>query len=308
MTDLPGSHPDEPPAGIRTRPAAVEVRDLATRGEFLACVRLQEATWGEGFSERVPTAILGIAARMGGVVAGAFLPDGEMVGFVFGLTGLDDDGPAHWSDMLAVRRGHRGAGIGRMLKAHQRASLLARGVRRMYWSFDPLEARNAHLNFAKLGVTSAEYVVDMYGISDSPLHAGIGTDRLVVRWEMGSARARARLTATAALPTVPGGVPAALAHSATLGEEGPGQLELELDAGQVTIAAPADIQALKDRSPAVAAAWRDATRAAFSQYLSRGWTVREFLRDGDGPRYLLSREPAQVADLDQDYPAKGSEG
>jgi hypothetical protein len=80
------------------------IRDLVTREEFRACVELQELTWGSAFSERVPSAILGIAARMGGVVAGSVLPDGSLAGFVFGLTGLEDGVPTHWSDMLAEIR------------------------------------------------------------------------------------------------------------------------------------------------------------------------------------------------------------
>jgi predicted GNAT superfamily acetyltransferase len=269
----------------------VEIRDLATRMEFLSCVRLQEATWGVGFSERVPTAILGIAARMGGVVAGAFLPDGEMVGFVFGLTGLDEDGPAHWSDMLAVREGYRGKGLGRVLKLHQRDRLLDLGVRRMYWSFDPLETRNAHLNFAKLGVTTSEYVEDMYGTSDSPLHAGIGTDRFVVRWEMDSPRVEGRLAGKGGRTGIAAGTPAALEPAGTDQAHPvvPGKPVLGLDAAALTIAVPPDVQSLKDSAPEVAAAWRSATRAAFTHYLRRGWEVREFVRNPDRPLYLLER-------------------
>jgi predicted GNAT superfamily acetyltransferase len=274
----------------------IEIRDLATREEFLACVRLQEATWGKGFSERVPTAILGIAARMGGVVAGAVLPDGEMVGFVFGLTGLDQDGPAHWSDMLAVRDASRGRGLGRALKLHQRDRLLALGIRRMYWSFDPLETRNAHLNFARLGVTSSEYVEDMYGISDSPLHAGIGTDRLVVRWEMDSPRVVGRLAGQGGPTTIAAGSPAVL-EAAGSEQEGPGlpgTPVLGLEAARLTIEAPPDVQALKHLAPQVAAAWRSAMRAAFTHYLSRGWEVREFARDPERPRYLLDRPAPEL--------------
>src|SRR5205823_6469253 len=43
-------------------------------------------------------------------------------------------------------------------------------------------ARNAHLNFNRLGVRLAEYVEDMYGVTDSVLHGGMPTDRIVVAW------------------------------------------------------------------------------------------------------------------------------
>ncbi|TVP76623.1 MAG: GNAT family N-acetyltransferase, partial [Gemmatimonadales bacterium] len=152
------------------------IRPLAGRAEMEACVVLQEAVWGAGFRERVPAAILGVARRLGGVVTGAFRGD-ELVGFVFGLTGIREGRPVHWSDMLAVRAEARGRGLGIALKEAQRDELLSRGVRVMEWTFDPLVARNAHLNLNRLGAAGVEYVVDAYGDSDSPLHRGIGTDR-----------------------------------------------------------------------------------------------------------------------------------
>ena len=56
----------------------------------------------------------------------------------------------HWSDMLAVRSECRGAGLGRHLKLTQRERLLELGVATVKWSYDPLEASNAHLNINRL--------------------------------------------------------------------------------------------------------------------------------------------------------------
>jgi predicted GNAT superfamily acetyltransferase len=63
----------------------------------------------------------------------------------------------------------------------------------MHWTYDPLEAKNAHFNLNKLGAMAGEYVRDMYGRRDSPLHRGIGTDRLVPTWAMDSPRVIDRL-------------------------------------------------------------------------------------------------------------------
>jgi len=169
--------------------ADIELRELRTQAEYAACVRLQRETWGANFSQTVPPAILQVAQKVGGVCGGAF-DDGELIGFVFGITGIQNGQPVHWSDMLAVRASYRDQGIGAKLKWYQRRVLLERGVTRMLWTFDPLQTKNAHLNFALLGVIAREYVVDMYGQTDSPLHAA-GTDRLIAIWEMASARVRA---------------------------------------------------------------------------------------------------------------------
>src|SRR5213080_165617 len=173
----------------RPQPAAppdgLHMRHLSTHEDFVACVALQEDTWGAAFSERVPAAILKVSQRLGGITAGAFDAQDRLLGFVFGMTGVENGRLVHWSDMLAVRPELRDHGIGRRLKEFQRDTLLERGVGLVYWTFDPLVARNAHLNFNRLGVRVLEYVIDMYGSdTDSALHRGLGTDRFIVAWDI----------------------------------------------------------------------------------------------------------------------------
>lgn len=272
------------------------IRDLVTPEEFRACVQLQELTWGAGFSEKVPTAILGIAARMGGVLAGAVLPDGSLAGFVFGLTGLEDGVPTHWSDMLAVHPGYRDRGLGWALKMHQRDRLLALGVTEVRWTFDPLEAPNAHLNLARLGGVAREYVENMYGDSDSPLHRGIGTDRLIVRWQLDSLRVRMRLAGQdpddsprETRPPVPVLSVQHEVDSAGEPTEVPGSARLDLEDPVLALPIPRNLQALKARAPDAAVLWREETRLLLRHYLDRGWEVREFDRTLPVPRYLLVR-------------------
>src|SRR5207244_3010554 len=50
------------------------------------------------------------------------------------------------------------------------------------WTFDPMQALNAHLNFSKLGVVVEEYEENVYGESTSPLHKGNPTDRFIAEW------------------------------------------------------------------------------------------------------------------------------
>ena len=231
----------------------------------------------------MPASVLWVALRTGGLVVGAFDDTDEMVGFLFGVTGFVDGQPTHWSDMLAVHPRVRGQGIGRALKEFQRDTLLRRGVQHVRWTFDPLESRNAHLNFARLGITSSEYIPNCYGDSASPLHAGLATDRLVANWLLSSERVSSRMEggergpnaeAVAALPLI---------------NEG-GEPELELTAPRLRLRVPADIQALKQVDRAAAVAWRESTRAAFTTYFARGYEAVEFVREPSGAGcYVLQR-------------------
>lgn len=263
------------------------VRDLDGIDEFREAVDFQESIWGRGFSERVPASLMKVTRRLGGVVAGAFTPDGRMVGFVYGMTGPEAGRLIHWSDILAVSSECRDRGVGRLLKGYQRLRVLEKGVTLMRWTFDPLESRNAYLNLGHLGAVVREYAVDMYGNSDSPLHRGLGTDRFVVSWELDTSRVEARIAGQRP-PSSSDFEGLEVAFPVRTGAAGP---EPEVPAGSAVtglfegggrspglrLPIPADIQSLRDRDPALAGRWRTATRAVLEPALRAGWVVRELL-------------------------------
>ena len=278
-------------------PGGIEIRPLATLAEFRACVALQRATWGDGFSEIVPLALLKVCQRIGGVSAGAFDADGELVGFVFGMTGIDDDGSlVHWSDMLAVRPEHRDRGLGRRLKEYQRTRMRARGVRAILWTFDPLVARNAHLNVNRLGARIVDYVPDMYGETDSPLHLG-GTDRFIVSWALDPSPAPSAEVRDPPRENGDGQAPPpgwddrweeALLVNPSPDDASSRLAEVRPDTPLVAIRIPEDILAVQRASLDEAAAWRRTTRAAFLGLREMGFEVVGFQRAPASCRYLLA--------------------
>jgi predicted GNAT superfamily acetyltransferase len=160
----------------------MEIREIRGREELQAVETLQQEVWQCNDLEVVPAIHMTAARAVGAILLGAF--DGaELIGFAYGFPGFEEEHRIIHSDMLAVRETYRDRGVGRALKLAQREAALARGIERITWTFDPLQTRNAFLNFEKLGVTADRYLRDFYGETSSPLHAG-GTDRLWVTWHL----------------------------------------------------------------------------------------------------------------------------
>ena len=300
-----GQAPSRHPAGIVLRP-------LVTHAELEACVALQTEVWGEGFADVTSPALLKVVQEVGGVAAGAFSADEDRLeGFVFGVSGVRGGRPAHWSHMLAVRPGHRGRGLGVLLKRYQRELLLEAGIETVFWTFDPLVARNAHLNLVRLGAGIERYVRDYYGTGgDSALSAGIGTDRMIVRWELASERAtralardgRAGATDRPADPARAPVVDVVERADGSVdpwwpeGDDGDGPVAAWRELPAVRVEIPADILAVRDRDPERARGWRRASRHALEAALGRGYRVETLIRaapiGGETPRrcwYLLLR-------------------
>lgn len=257
-------------AATRHRQLAVDIRPLTRQEDYHACVALQRRTWGDSFGDVVPPTILQISQRLGGVATGAFDDRGTLIGFVFGVTGVENGAIVHWSDMLAVAPDAQNLGVGRRLKEYQRASVAKVGAKVIYWTFDPLVARNAHLNVNILGVRVTEYVEDMYGNSQSPVHRGIGTDRLVVAWPVDDQELAARRDDISRLTRQ-----AQSTHSESMR----------------TIEVPLRIDQLQSSDMPAAQKWRGATREAFLSAMTRGYAVNGFYVDEGADRgyYVLTR-------------------
>ena len=173
--------------------AVTEVRRLFHLSEFEEVLRLQQAIWGFADLELLPPRFLVVVSNVGGHVFGAYAGD-EMVGFCFAIPGIKPGGrPYLHSHMLGVLPAYRNAGIGRRLKLQQRDEALARGIELIEWTFDPLELKNAFFNIQRLGAIVRQYHENQYGVTASPLHGGLPTDRCYAEWWIASPRVGAIL-------------------------------------------------------------------------------------------------------------------
>ena len=251
----------------RNRFAGFDVRECTTIAEFDACIELQREVFALPDLEISPRRHLIVSRRAGGWTLGAFHHDG-LIGFVHQLAAVRRSGEIiGYSHMMAVRQESQNRGVGAMLKWAQRAKSLGEGKKAITWTWDPMQARNAHFNLNRLGVTVRDYGVNFYGTDYSTSSAydveraqGIDSDRLFAEWELESPRV------------------VALSEGRTP----------ELRAAPVrTIEIPPDWYGLIRSDVTRARSEQLRVRREFEEAFSAGLVCRAFERDEEHPHYLL---------------------
>jgi len=272
----------------------ITYRDLTLLDDFATVVDLEQEIWGPGYTEPVPVPILAVTVKRGGILIGAFEGD-RMVGFVYSLAGLKNGKPMQWSHMAGVIDAFRNAGVGYRLKLLQRERVLETGIDLIEWTYDPMQALNAHFNFAKLGVVVEEYEENAYGASQSPLHRGNPTDRFVAEWLIREPRVQRRLTGSATPRPTPEVVGVRHANRVTRAGEWQvcSAIDLEIDESRVAVEIPMGFTEMLANAPDLALEWRMDTRRIFTSYFARGFHAVDFFVDRAGHKgfYLLVREP-----------------
>ncbi|MEE8392202.1 MAG: hypothetical protein V3S14_15610, partial [Anaerolineae bacterium] len=241
------------------------------------------------------------AQKNGGMVLGAFdvasgEEGGRLIGFLFGFVGLTFDGRVkHCSHMAGVLPAYQSQNVGYRLKLAQRERALNQRMDLVTWTFDPLESRNARLNFHKLGATCRTYLRNLYGSMRDQINAGLFSDRFQVEWHIASDHVADRLRGAwvgdslSALLTE--GVP--VLNRALRGDGGllhPPHKTLPIEGDRLLIQIPAHFQAIKAADFGLARAWREHTRALFEVAFADGYTVVDLLFEKGQSYYLLRKD------------------
>jgi predicted GNAT superfamily acetyltransferase len=280
---------------IATETTSIVFRDVEDTAEIRAVEDLQIEAWGDDERDIVPLNQFVAARYVGGTLIGAF-DDKKLVGFAYGFYGHVSGRVIHHSHMLAVNPAYRNHNLGFQLKAAQRERVLAdRITDRITWTFDPLQSLNAHFNFAKLGVLSDTYKINIYGEQGASFLHRNGTDRLFVTWLLNSPRVESlvaeRDQTTRVNRTISEREAVRLLHNS--GSGGPEHLAGIQEASSTNYAAieiPADINSIERADFDLARKWREETRRVFMEALSEGFVVVDyFLEDERSGVYLLQR-------------------
>ncbi|HSS95374.1 MAG TPA: hypothetical protein VLK33_00010 [Terriglobales bacterium] len=270
------------------------IRDLTTIEDLTQAIEVEREVWGSDDLDLMSLSFSIAAREAGNLWIGAF--DGaKLAGYAFAFHALEHGKPSLHSHMLAVREQYREYDLGTKLKLVQRERALALHLHEITWTFDPLQSKNAHLNFAKLGVVCDKYKVDFYGVSTSSVLHQNSTDRLWVRWPITSRRVEDRLRGKdnrAEMLDALSNVHPLIGFN---GEGKPTRSDLTsaLARQRVSIEIPGNIGEIESSDPGLAKDWRETTRWAFTESLSAGFFVAEFcrtVRGKQGPSaYLLEK-------------------
>jgi predicted GNAT superfamily acetyltransferase len=285
-------------AETKSKPA-VAIRDLQTFEDLKQVEEVEREVWGLSDLDTTPLTLSIATKEAGSIWVGAF--DGaQLVGFAFAFLGTEHGRLIVHSHMLAVREPYRNSRLGYKLKLAQRERALALHidggrVNEMTWTFDPLQSRNAHLNFAKLGVVSESYKVDFYGPETSSVLHRNGTDRLWVTWPLASRRVQARLQGKDSRSEVLDALSTLTPLIQFNGDGKPARTDLAaaLTRQRIAIEIPSDIGYVERKDPGLAKEWRQQTRWAFTEALLAEFFVAEFCRTVRGQQgpgvYLLEK-------------------
>ena len=278
----------------------ITIRDLKSIDDLSQLKAVEKEVWGMADDDTLALTLAIACQAAGNIFVGAFdttKDKDKLVGFAFGFLGREHGQTTIHSHMLAVLDAYRHLDLGSRLKQGQRERAMALGVREMTWTFDPLQSRNAHFNFSKLGVVSDTYKTDFYGPETSSILHRNGTDRLWVRWMLNSWRVRDRLagkSTSARTETLDAlRLLAPLVRFDPSGKPARADLPESLARQRVSIEIPGDILEVERTDMGLAREWREATRWAFREAQKAGFMVAEFCRSVRGQQgpgaYLLLR-------------------
>jgi predicted GNAT superfamily acetyltransferase len=250
-------------------------RELKRDEELKACVALQEEIWGLD-PYNVTSMITLTAMTMDhprlGLLMGAF-DDERLVGFSFFLASLEPHNV--YGHMLGVLKEYRDRKVGVEILNVSFERLAEVGAKRIVWTYEPLESRNAHVYFNHIGGRVLRYHTAHFGVGGT-MHQGMPLDRFIFETRLGVTPSLPEFSVGDALKRYP---------------VADGRMWPDDDGLLVQI--PGDLQELKSQDMDAAGQWRMRTRGIFEDYINRRrYAVEGFLsghEKGERRSYYLLR-------------------
>ena len=280
----------------------IDIRPIKTIKGARYVEQIIMAAWDGDCNISIPDYLtITIARENGGVVLLAW-NDETPVGFCLGfLSFLGEENRVgenmkfiHYSHMAGVVPAYRGHKLGQRIKWAQRDAVLAMGIDRIVWTFDPLETLNGRLNLHKLGTVCNTYKRNVYGEGHDGLNWGVPTDRFYVDWHIESAWVQAHedeshpLLDFAELTAVNTPIINPPFMDNGIWRAG-GIDEAVFEQERVLAAVPRNFQGVKKENMTWGLDWRMHTRELFEKAFALEFTAIDLLIEDDLCYYLMEK-------------------
>jgi len=255
-------------------------RELRKPEEFRHAEELQRESLGDAAALVVPAPLLRTVQDNGGLVLGAYA-DIYLAGVAISSIGWDGTTLYHHSHVTVVRPPYQNHRVGFRLKAFQREAVLRLGLSEVRWAFDPLHRPSASLAVRRLGARPDAYLPHYFGQLAESGPPKDESDRLHVRWELGSAEVGRRLAGE--LPS-PDDDRRRYAAASCMLETEPAESGLrvptvvaEPSGPAAALEIPFDLASIRAHEPGALRRWRHAVRDAFRAAFDLGYHVDDLV-------------------------------
>jgi predicted GNAT superfamily acetyltransferase len=246
------------------------IRECVSIDDFQQCIELERLVWNDDDIDIMPIRLYMISKNCNAPTFGAFTSSGGLIGFVHTSLALQNKNVVYHSHLAGVVEELRHKDIGYKLKLAQRQHALAADVPMIFWTFDPLQSRNAHFNINKLGAIIRTYKNNYYGEGVSSIFdSHLPSDRVIAEWWIRSPHVEQVLA---------GNRP-------------------QVHAPQAIVKIPDNIDAIRARSLEEHVRWRMQVRDDFSEAIEKGNIACGFTRDVEmkSSSYLFGQDEEQFA-------------
>ncbi len=253
---------------------AITYRIMESMEDLIAAEELQCVVWGMTKEHTLSAGTMRWMVHIGGLLLGAW--DGNrLIGFSIGSPGKREGKWILWSDMTGTHPDYQSQGIGYQLKLKQKEWVREQGYEEIRWTFDPMRRGNAFFNFCKLGVISTSYHPAFYGEMKDSINTNLYTDRLEAVWSI--------IEDTPPTPQLLTDAPFAVSFDGKI-------LQAQsIEASQLRIQIPYDLDQLKNNDLAIALKWQQAVRETFIKYFRMGYTCIGFAKNTSQCWYIVHK-------------------
>lgn len=239
----------------------IQYKRLETIDEMHAAAKLIKSVWGD--EGKISPFLFIAQSQVGGCLLGAFQHN-KLIGINYGFIGKQNTEYFVYSHILAVDKEYQGYGIGEALKLKQKEIAIEEGLKKVVWTFDPLQSRNAYFNFHKLGAVCNQYKPNYYGEMENELNGGADSDRLIVEIHVDDLKRNRRDHTSVKYELEENGEIPVLKQWSIV------------TAPVISIPVPTDIQQMKRIDGTQVKRWQTFLKEMFTHYFSDGYNITNF--------------------------------